>query len=124
MIVRVRPRSKPPTRGDFAARIDGGALTLPAIFGEFLKKSEVESAEDFITVVDTYPKQVAASLGWAESDVVSALRELATKLSRELGVDFVADLNAERTSYPMGARTVSGTRPTSSTPPSEGHKLG
>jgi hypothetical protein len=123
MMVRVRRKSKPPAQGDFNARFDRGVLTLPAVFGELVESTEVESAEDFLSVVQTYPKQVAAQLGWAETEVKVALRAFATKLSEECGFDYLAQLDARHPHRPLGARTSSGTRPTSSNPPPH-RKLG
>jgi len=124
MIVRIGSASKAPPRGDFAADFDGGTLTLPSVFQEFVETSEIESAEDFLSLVSTYPQQLAVQLGWTEHEVLSALEAFAIELSRVAGVDYVSELRASRPSRPLGARTASGTRPSSSNPPSDHHKLG
>jgi len=124
MIVRIGSASKAPPKGDFAAHFEGGILTLPSAFQEFVEASEIEAAEDFLSLVSTYPRQLAVQLGWTENEVLAALDAFAIKLSQVEGIDYVSELRAARPARPLGARTASGTRPSSSNPPSDHHKLG
>jgi hypothetical protein len=116
MNVSVRqPGSSPPTKGNFAATLANGTLSLPAIFGELVRKTNVQSAADFISVVDANPETVARALGWPTADVVTALRQLALTVGQASGVDYLSALDAPVRSRAMGAR-----KPTTSKPPPVG----
>jgi len=112
MIVRVRPASsRPPSKGDFSASVADDTLSLPAVFGELVRKANVQSAADFISFVDSNPGAVARTLGWQEAEVVHALRHLALMIRDVSGVDYVSALDA-----PVSSRATGARKPTSRPP--------
>jgi hypothetical protein len=72
----IRDQAAKLERGDFSARIRLGELALPEELVSLLGRSNVATAEAFVTQLHTFPGAIARTLRWSEDEVNLASRAL------------------------------------------------
>lgn len=70
--------------GNFASRVDGGTLVVPAVLAELARAQHLYTAEALAGYVAAFPSSVAASLGWGPPAVIAAARRLSDQLTSSM----------------------------------------
>jgi|HubBroStandDraft_6_1064221.scaffolds.fasta_scaffold529700_2 hypothetical protein len=75
--------------GDFGAKVQGDRLLVPRRLGTVLISNHLDTAEDFVSYMQSFPTALAAQLGWTVEDVVRARTRLLEVLRGLLPDEFL-----------------------------------
>ena len=67
-------------RGDFRAQVSQSKVFVPQDIKSLLDKMSVRTAEDFVSLIDSFPSVIAEQLGWEFEEVTTARVALIQKL--------------------------------------------
>ncbi len=69
-----------PAKGDFGAQVEGETVLLPESLAPSLRRFQVQSGEDLLSYVSSFPSAIAAALGWTAEETRQAEAGLIEKL--------------------------------------------
>jgi hypothetical protein len=76
----IKPTITKERPGDLCAQVDDGNLLLPERVAQLLLPLGIRTAVDLLSVLQTFPSEIAYRLGWKQTDVDQALALLKAQL--------------------------------------------
>jgi hypothetical protein len=90
--LRLRP-------GDFGVRLAGERLEVPAELGRVLRDCSIDTAEEFLAYLTSFPTIMAAALQWTLEDLDRAHQRLVNELRGHVDEELLSPATPEERGY-------------------------
>lgn len=82
--------------GQFGIVVDNNLLLIPEVLYEVLARLNVQTLQEFISILQQFPTAIAEGLGWTTDEVDSAAVELYGQLRGHVPHDWLEPAQIER----------------------------